>query len=89
MISFTFIHLADALIQSDLQLRKTISDAFYEVLVIQHFWHCSEQKLARQGEAKERQQRCFSFFVFYTYFFIKYKYKYYNTKQNLKCSLEN
>ncbi len=24
-----------------------------EVLVIQHFRHCSEQKLARQGEVKE------------------------------------
>ncbi len=29
------------------------------MLVIQHFRHCSEQKLARQGEVKEREQRCF------------------------------
>ncbi len=29
------------------------------VLVIQRFSHCSEQKLARQGEVKEREQRCF------------------------------
>ncbi len=29
------------------------------MLVIQHFRHFSEQKLARQGEIKEREQRCF------------------------------
>ncbi len=30
-----------------------------EVLVIQHFRHCSELILARQGEVKEREQRFF------------------------------
>ncbi len=29
------------------------------MLIIQHFRHCSEQQLARQGEVKEREQRCF------------------------------
>ncbi len=28
------------------------------MLVIQHFRHCSEQKLARQGEVKEREKMC-------------------------------
>ncbi len=28
------------------------------MLVIQHFRHCSEQKLARKGEVKEREQMC-------------------------------
>ncbi len=28
------------------------------MLVIQHFRHCSEQKLARQGEVNEREQMC-------------------------------
>ncbi len=31
------------------------------MLVIQHFKHCSGQKLARHGEVKEREQRCFCF----------------------------
>ncbi len=57
----TFIHLADAFIQSDLQLRNTISDTLYrgkqseEEIVIQNFRHCSEQILARQGEDTERE----------------------------------
>ncbi len=34
------------------------------MLVIQHFSHCSKQKLVRQGEVKEREQRCFILFLF-------------------------
>ncbi len=62
---FTFINLADHFFQSDLQLRNTKSDTLQrgkksqEVLVIQHFRHCFVQKLARPGEVKEREQRCF------------------------------
>ncbi len=41
------------------------------MLVIQHFRHCSEQKLARQGEVKERERRCFLNIIFY--FCIKKK----------------
>ncbi len=34
------------------------------MLVIQHFRHCSEQKLARQGEVKELERRCFLNIIF-------------------------
>ncbi len=40
------------------------------MLVIQYFRHCLEQKLARQGEVKEREQ---NFVVFL--FFLKMKQK--------------
>ncbi len=73
LITFTFIHLADAFIQSDLQLRNTISDTLYrgkqtkEVLVMQMSRHCSEQILARQWEVKGKskvKERELSFFFF-------------------------
>ncbi len=48
------------------------------MLVIQHFRHCSEQKLARQGEVKEREQMCF---------FMKKEQN--STEMSFQVSLEN
>ncbi len=55
--TFTFSHLADAFIQSDLQLGNTYSDSSWrgnqteEVLVTPSLSHCSNKyKLAREGE---------------------------------------
>ncbi len=62
-ITSTFIHLADAFIQSDIQLRNTISDTLQrgkqtqDVLVIHISRHCSEQILARRREVKEKRAK--------------------------------
>ncbi len=69
--TFTFSHLADAFIQSDLQLGNTQSDSSWrgnqteEVLVTPSLSHCSNKyKLAREGE-KDKGKVFFFFFFFF------------------------
>ncbi len=67
MVNVTFIHLADAFIQSDLQLRNTISDKLKrgkqnKTCCNTTFQALFRAKLARKGEVTERAKVVFLFF---------------------------